>query len=523
MLGNATTIRRTLEEKARAHPGRAYMMFGGAVTTLGELDKRVNRFANGLAKLGFKAGDRVALMLSNHPDHFYAFLACAKLGVVQVPANTGLRGASLEFLFKHADPHGVIADGHFAEHLVEALKGTKAKHVIWRGAIAEIPGKRVHGFDAVMESGADTPPPGNPQPEDVLSLSYTSGTTGQPKGVMVTDAMFRASAYGAVRLGDIKAGDVLYLWEPLFHIGGSEVIVLGVFFDVTIVLTERFSASRFWSEVRAAKATHIHHLGGILSILMKQPPAPGDGDNSVRVAWGAGAPARIRQQFAERFRVKVTESYGMTECSSITTANSEGEPEAGVGAPMEYFEVRIADDEGKALGAGQMGEILVREKSPGFIMKGYFRNKEATAAALKGGWMHTGDLGSFDAAGNYHYLGRKKDSLRRRGENVSAWEVERVLLTHAAVEECAVVGVDTDVGEQDIKAYIKPAAGAPPDPLDIIKWCEGRLAYFQVPRYVAFVDAFQKTATERVRKETLSKQADGAWDLEASGYKLKRS
>ena len=136
--------------------------------------------------------------------------------------------------------------------------------------------------------------------------------------------------------------------------------------------------------------------------------------------------------------------------------------------------------------------------------------------------MHTGDLGSFDAKGNYHYLGRKKDSLRRRGENVSAWEVERVLLTHAAIEECAVVGVDTDVGEQDIKAYIKPVAGSAPDPLDIIKWCETRLAYFQVPRYVAFVDAFAKTATERVQKEKLSKQADGAWDLEATGYKLKR-
>ncbi|MGE0093390.1 MAG: AMP-binding protein [Alphaproteobacteria bacterium] len=522
MLGNATTIRRTLEEKARSHPNRLYMTHEGTALTLGELDRRVNRFANGLAKLGFKAGDRVALMLSNHPDHFYAFLACAKLGVVQVPANTNLRATSLEFLFKHADPHGVIADDHFAEHLVPVLADTKAKHVIWRGKTADVPGKRTHAFAAVMESGAETPPPGNPQPEDVLSLSYTSGTTGQPKGVMVTDTMFRASAYGAVRLGDIKAGDILYLWEPLFHIGGSEVIVLGVFFDITIALTERFSASRFWPEVRAAKATHIHHLGGILSILMKQPPAPEDADNTVRVAWGAGAPARIRQQFAERFKVKVTESYGMTECSSITTANSEGEPEAGVGTPMPYFEVRIVDDEGKPLGVGEMGEILVREKEPGFIMKGYFRNKEATASALKGGWMHTGDLGSFDAKGNYHYLGRKKDSLRRRGENVSAWEVERVLLTHAAVEECAVVGVDTDVGEQDIKAYIKPVAGSAPDPLDIIKWCEARLAYFQVPRYVAFVEAFAKTATERVQKEKLSKQADGAWDLEASGYKLKR-
>jgi crotonobetaine/carnitine-CoA ligase len=522
MLGKTITIRRTLEEKARSQPDRVYMTFAGTATTLGELDRRVNRFANGLAALGFKPGERVALMLSNHPEHFYTFLACAKLGLVQVPANTGLRGASLEFLFSHADPHGVIADGHFAEHLVPALAGTKCRDVIWRGARAEVPGKRSHGFDAVTELGSDAPPPGNPRPEDVLSISYTSGTTGQPKGVMVTDAMFRAAAFGAMKLGDIENGDVLYLWEPLFHIGGSEVIVLAVFLDIAIALTDRFSASRFWAEVRETEASHIHHLGGILSILMKQPVSAADAENSVRVAWGAGAPARIRQEFSERFGVKVTESYGMTECSSVTTANASGDPDAGVGPPLPGFEVRIADDEGRALGPGRMGQILVREKTPGLIMQGYFRNREATEQALRDGWMHTGDLGSFDEQGNYHYLGRIKDSLRRRGENVSAWEVERVLLTHPHVEECAVVGVDTDVGEQDIKAYVKSAADTAPDPLDIVKWCEGRLAYFQVPRYVEFVTGFAKTPTERVRKETLSKQADRAWDLEASGYKLRR-
>ena len=521
MLGNTTTIRRTLEAAARDNPGRPYMTFEGETTTLGALDARVNRFANGLAGLGIKPGQRVALMLSNHPDHAVAFLACAKLGAVQVPANIALRGSSLEFLFRHADPHAIIADAAFAPHLGAALAETKCRTAIWRGEAA-LPGLANHPFAAVLAAGGEGPPPGDPKPTDVLSLSYTSGTTGQPKGVMVTDSMFRASAYGAIRLGDIRAGDVLYLWEPLFHIGGSEVLVLGCFLDATIAMVPRFSASRFWDDVRARKATHIHHLGGILSILLKQPAQPGDADNPVRVAWGAGAPARVRQQFAERFKVTVTESYGMTECSSITTVNNGGDPEAGVGAPMEYFEVRVADESGAALGTGQMGEILVREKRPGFIMAGYFRNTEATAKALKDGWMHTGDLGSVDARGNYHYLGRKKDSLRRRGENVSAWEVERVLLTHPGVEECAVVGVDTDVGEQDIKAYVKAAPGAKPEPLDLIKWCEPRLAYFQVPRYIEFVAGFEKTPTERVRKETLAKTAGAAWDVDASGYKLGR-
>ncbi len=235
-------------------------------------------------------------------------------------------------------------------------------------------------------------------------------------------------------------------------------------------------------------------------------------------------PAEHDALFRSRFCIRdVVSGFGMTEVNIPIWGRLVQLAPGASGWTSRHFEVCIADpDTDMPLPPGQMGEILVREKEPGFIMKGYFRNQEATERALKGGWMHTGDLGSYDAKGNYHYLGRKKDSLRRRGENVSAWEVERVLLTHPQIEECAVVGVDTDVGEQDIKAYVKPAAGAKPDPLDIVQWCEARLAYFQVPRYIAFVDGFAKTPTERVRKETLSKQADGAWDLEASGYKLKR-
>jgi crotonobetaine/carnitine-CoA ligase len=169
-----------------------------------------------------------------------------------------------------------------------------------------------------------------------------------------------------------------------------------------------------------------------------------------------------------------------------------------------------------------MGEIVVREREPGFIMKGYFRNPEATAAALKGGWMHTGDLGDVDEEGFYRYLGRKKDSLRRRGENVSAWEVERVVAAHPSVEECAVIGVDSELGEQDIMAFVKLLPGQPAEPLDIVKWCEARLAHFQIPRYVAFVDGFAKTATERIQKDKLPRDLSGVWDLEKSGYQVKR-
>jgi carnitine-CoA ligase len=521
VVPNDTTIRKTLEESARRDPDREFLVYDDKVITTAEMDRLANRFANGLAKLGLEAGDRVALMLPNHPDHFIAFLACVKLGLVQVPVNANLRGASLEYLVEHSEPRAAIADTVFAEALLPALAKTRIDCAIWRNGTAETRGAKTLAFHAVLHSGSDAPPPGDPKWGDTLSLSYTSGTTGPPKGVMVTDKMFRASAAAALLVADARPGDRMFLWEPLFHIGGSQLIVGLCNSPLSICMVDRFSASRFWDQVRHYNCTQIHYLGGILSMLLKQPPRPNDREHRVRVAWGGGAPLPVWQPFTDRFGVQIRENYGMSECSSLTTANLWGKL-GRVGKALPYFDVEIHDNEGRALGPGKMGEIVVREREPGFIMKGYFRNPEATAAALKGGWMHTGDLGDCDAEGFFRYLGRKKDSLRRRGENVSAWEVERVIAAHPAVEECAVIGVDSELGEQDIKAFVKVLPDKTVEPLEIIKFCESRLAHYQVPRYIAFVDGFSKTATERIQKEKLSRGTEDSWDLDKSGYKVAR-
>jgi carnitine-CoA ligase len=194
-----------------------------------------------------------------------------------------------------------------------------------------------------------------------------------------------------------------------------------------------------------------------------------------------------------------------------------------VGKPLPYFEVRIADENGRFLPPGQRGEIMVRETEPGVIMKEYFRNPEATASALARGWLHTGDLGSQDDEGFFYYAGRKKDSLRRRGENVSAWEVERVINEHPSVAESAVIGVDNELSDQDIKAFIRLKPGQTLAPLDLIKWCELRMPHFQLPRFIELIDAFPKTPTERIRKELLPRSVEKSWDLDASGYRPSRS
>ena len=512
-IADRPTVRELLEARAAGDGDRVYCRFGGEAITFADLDRRVNRFANALLARGIGPGDRVPLMLANHPAHLVAFFALQKLGALQVPVNTHLRGAGLEYPLRHSEPRAVIADAAFADRLVPALEAVPVETVIWHG-------NAVAGgldFGALLASGSDAPPavPG-PGPDDVVSISYTSGTTGPPKGVMVTDKMFRCAARATTTMGHVKPGDVMFLWEPLYHIGGSQVMVTTLIEDIEIALVDGFSASAFWGQVRACGATQIHFLGGVLQILLRQPPDARDRDHRVRVAWGGGAPTAVSRAFTERFGIPVHESYGMTEASSMTSINTEGRTD-NMGRPTPYFEVRIVGAEGQSLPPDESGEILVREREPGLLMKGYFRNPEATAATLKDGWLHTGDLGSLDAEGYLTFRGRLKDSIRRRGENVSAWEVEHVVIGHPGVEECAVVGVEAEVGEQEIKLFVKAAQGQAPTPQDIIAWCKKDLARFQLPRYVAFTDDFPKTATHRIQKDGLSRAIDDCWDREAEG------
>jgi len=248
-----------------------------------------------------------------------------------------------------------------------------------------------------------------------------------------------------------------------------------------------------------------------LQILLKQPHSPLDHAHGVRIAWGGGAPRDIWQPFQERFGIEIRECYGMTEASSITTCNDLGIV-GSVGRPMPWLSVQIIGGDGQPVAPGERGEIVTREIAPGVITKGYFRNPEATAKALRDGQLHTGDLGSLDEAGNLYFHGRMSDSVRCRGENVSAWEVEHVAASHPAVEDCAMIGVSADVGEQDIKLFLKPRAGAGIDLADFSSWIGSRLAPYQNPRYLALVEEFERTPSLRIMKHKLSRALDDGWD-----------
>jgi len=505
------SISELLERRARHDAAKPFCLFEGSTISFADLHDRVNRLANAFAALGIHPGDRVAVMLANHPDHPAVFLALARLGVTQVPLNIHLHGLGLEYVLAHSEARAVVADERFAPALTEVLAKTRANLLVWRGAPARAGSARSVSLDDAVAAGSSAVPPRSPAAERIVSITYTSGTTGPPKGVMLGEKpyLFAGSVVG--QLADVRAGDVMLTWEPLYHIGGSQVIVTCLQHGVPMALLERFSASRFWDEARRYGATQVHFLGGVLGLLLKQAPRPDDRDHSVRIAWGGGAPAHLWEVFEQRFGVRIREAYGMTEAASFTTINLEGRV-GSIGRPVPHFEVKIAAD----------GQILVREQEPGLFMRGYLKDHERTTETLRDGWLHTGDFGTCDADGFFYFAGRRRDRLRRRGENVSAWEIEQVVGMHAEVEACAVIGVPSDVGDEDIKIFVKPVSGARLDPLDVIRWCEHHLAYFQIPRYVELVEEFPRTPTERIRKDQLSIAVGACWDLQRSGYKIQR-
>lgn len=500
----------------------------GTVLTYVDADRRANALANRFAELGVAKGDVVATYMYNSTDHILVWFAAAKLGARWAPLNVALVKQDLAYTIGDCAPRVIVLD----EELLPAYREVRAETSSGRVEVVRGTVPDEDGWLALddLRDGPETEPTVAVEPDDPAGLIYTGGTTGLPKAVEVTNFWYFPGALRYFEMLDPTPQDVHLALGQMCHTIGSAVDILTpMYWQMTTVGTRWFSVSRFWETVRQHGCTLTVLLGTLMARLLTPDERPNDRDNTLRLAVSVtgGMPREQIERFSQRFGVPLLETYGQTEAGPLGCINQRLEdlPRVSQGSPHGWIELRIADADGTTCPSGIVGEILLRPTVPGSFMRGYLNKPGRFELACRDLWFHSGDLGYLDKYGDLHFAGRMAHMIRHRGENVSAIEIEQVLLTHPSVRNCAVIGVANDVGEDDIKAVVQLAAGAHVTELQLVQHCEAHIAYFKVPRYVEFVDELPLSVTkgdvERHKLHALGKGA--AWDREAAGYQVRRA
>ncbi|MEE9279634.1 MAG: AMP-binding protein [Myxococcota bacterium] len=511
------TIAGVIEARAEELGEKPFLLFEDREISFAELNRQVNRVANGLAALRVKAGVGVSIMLPNAPEWVFVYFATQKLCAYAVPVNVALVGEGLRHVLDHSDSSVLICHPDYVEAIQDVLHSLpKLQHIVINTTEAEAGYEPPEGWiplSRVMAASDENP--GVEIQEGAMSgLMYTSGTTGAPKGVVQRYRL--APIDGRMAAGRYQPDDVLYTCLPLFHanalfLSTQRALVAGL----PLALSRRFSASRFWDEVRRYGATTFNALGAMMPILMKQPERDNDRDNKVRVVSSAACPASVWEPFEKRFGVRIFEGYGAVDGAGFGIGNPGTSPKGSIGKPATP--IRIVDDDGKGVAVGEPGELLFKIDDARLRRVEYYKDEEATRAKIRDGWLHTGDLVYADEDGNLFFADRKTDSMRRRGENISSWEIEREINAHPAVLESGAFGVPSDLGEDDVMVVVVLKEGEQLSPEQLISHCEKRMARFMLPRYVEFRDELPKTGTHRVQKSVLKREgvSPRTWDREA--------
>lgn len=524
------TLGKTFEHMLATRSEQMFLADANGRLSYGEAWEKALAFAATVEELGVGWQEPVALMLDNHVDNVVCWLGLALTGRLEVSVNVAYKGDMLAHILKDSGTKLIIAEQCYLDRVLEVsdkvpqLKTIMVRRPAGEGSAgASRAGSSSLVLDATLDAswGNRLADPVKVDPWDLISISYTSGTTGRSKGVLCPHSHAFGHATGD-GLGRTPAGETRFIVLPQFHIAGRwggvyNVIVQGA----SAFIADRFHATTFWQDAKAVGARTSQLVGSMAEFIMLQPPSAQDRDHDLREIGIMPLP-REPHRWAERFGVQVTTAYGSTEVGSVLqTVSPTG---IGVGQPREGYEIRLVDEHDCDIAPGEIGELVVRPLLPWTSSVGYLNRPEQTAEAWRNGWLHSGDAFMQDADGNYLFIDRIDDALRRRGENISSVEVEYLIAKHAVVREVAVVGVPSEYLEDDLLAVIVREEGAEPmTEIQLASELAETLPYFMVPRYIRFVDALPKTPTEKVQKKLLrSAGAEGAWDAQAAGFAPQR-
>lgn len=518
------TLGRLLELAAATYGDRVFVRCRAEAVTYREAEAQARRAARALAGTGISHGARVAIMLPNCLEFLYVWFGIARLGAVEVPINSEFKSFQMGHVLNDSQCSVLVIDAAYLPRLAElAGKLPHLETVIVRGSGAPgLDGVTCHDLGGLLAAAPDQDPPARVSHADLLAIVHTSGTTGPSKGVMVCHHHEYVLGRNIARDMELGPADVFYNFYPLFHNTAQGIITWAVLqVGCTMVLRDRFSASNFWREVRAYGCTTFYYMGAILRILLETAPDDvGPGSHPLRVAWGIAAGAEEFTRFRDRFGVPLRGGYGSTEANIPCFLPWDNPKPGSSGRVLPGWSVRIADAHDRPLGSGQIGEIVVRPDESYCMMQGYFNRPEATVEAWRNLWFHTGDAGYFDDDGDLFFVDRIRDVIRRRGENISSYEVETVVQQFDGVLEAAAIAVPAELGEDEVKVVILPKQGADLDLDDLVRHCEGQLAAFAVPRYFEVVAELPKTETDKVKKHVLRERGftPTTWDRVTRQY-----
>ncbi len=501
-----------LRKKADKNEDRPALHFAHRTITYRELDRETERIAAGLVRAGLRAGDRVAALLFNSPEFPLLWFGAAKAGIVLVPLNTALKGEILRYELSDCAPKGVVLDRRLWATYAP-LRDALRIGLEWVADVEGTGNDLPAGTRSFSELPADPPlrPVPEIRPSDPLSIMYTSGTTGPPKGAIIPHEKQIITPYEIGRRSRLRPGAVLFTALPLFHCNAQEMTLLTALLnDLEAAFDDRFHASTYWEVATGFGATHVSLLVSMINVLFKQPEKESDTRHRVRTALTAGTTKAIWGDFERRFGLTIVELYGMTECGCCTLMNPPDRIRVGsVGTPLEFVEADVVDDDDRPVPPDTRGELIVRPKVPFSMFSGYLNKPEKTVDSWRNLWFHTGDYVTRDADGYYYFVDRKKDVIRRRGENLAPYDVETVLNRHPAVFESVVVGVPSPLGEEDVKAFVQVKPGSSAEPKELFEFCVEHLPFFMVPKYLEFLDEIPKTANLKAQRFVLRERTGG--------------